>query len=97
MTQAPTMPASGSIQSQPKARASNRPRIASTDTAASAIRGLSPRALVQLHDIVRRESTRKMRLGLDLHGGVPDIETGGQSFAQIVDEGVAMGDLKNNE
>ena len=37
MTQAPTMPASGSIQSQPKARASNRPTMTSTDTAASAM------------------------------------------------------------
>ena len=37
MTSAPTMPASGSIHSQPKARASIRPTMTSTETAASAI------------------------------------------------------------
>ena len=37
ITQAPTIPASGSIQSHPNTRASTRPTITSTDTAASAI------------------------------------------------------------
>ena len=37
MTHAPMIPASGSIQSQPKLRASNRPTMTSTDTAASAM------------------------------------------------------------
>ena len=36
ITKAPMMPASGSIQSQPKARASSSPMITSTETAASA-------------------------------------------------------------
>ena len=37
MTMAPMKPASGSIQSQPNARASTRPMITSTETAASAM------------------------------------------------------------
>jgi hypothetical protein len=37
ITNAPIMPASGSVQTQPNACASSRPMIASTETAASAM------------------------------------------------------------